>query len=60
MGQEVDVVRVHKKWHYICVFVDLFNREIVGFSTGENKDALLVPSSIVNKRELAYDSNVPY
>ena len=39
---DLTYVRVHKKWYYICVFVDLYNREIVGFSTGENKDALLV------------------
>ncbi|WP_338786277.1 IS3 family transposase [Metabacillus sp. FJAT-53654] len=35
-------IRVGKRWHYICIFVDLFNREIVGFSTGPKKDALLV------------------
>ncbi len=39
---DLTYVRVNKKWHYVCVFVDLFNREIVGFSTGPNKDALLV------------------
>jgi putative transposase len=39
---DLTYVRVDKKWSYICVFVDLFNREIVGFSTGPNKDALLV------------------
>jgi len=39
---DLTYVRVEQKWHYICVFVDLFNREIVGYSTGQNKDALLV------------------
>lgn len=39
---DLTYVRVNKKWHYICVFVDLFNREIIGYSTGPNKDALLV------------------
>ncbi|MEC0668157.1 IS3 family transposase, partial [Priestia flexa] len=39
---DLTYVRVNRKWYYICVFVDLFNREIVGFSTGKNKDALLV------------------
>lgn len=39
---DLTYVRVNQKWHYICVFVDLFNREIVGFSTGPNKDATLV------------------
>src|SRR3954468_12050786 len=30
-------VRVNKKWHYVCVFVDLFNQEIVGLSIGKTK-----------------------
>jgi len=39
---DVTYVRVKNKWHYICVFVDLYNREIIGFSTGEHKDQSLV------------------
>jgi putative transposase len=39
---DLTYVRVNQKWHYVCVFVDLFNPEIVGYSTGPNKDALLV------------------
>ncbi|MGO4888808.1 DDE-type integrase/transposase/recombinase [Anaerobacillus sp. MEB173] len=39
---DLTYVRVNRKWHYVCVFVDLFNREIVGFCTGPNKDTLLV------------------
>ncbi|SDZ39838.1 Transposase InsO and inactivated derivatives, partial [Thermoactinomyces sp. DSM 45892] len=39
---DLTYVRVNKKWHYICVFVDLFNREIIGYSAGPNKDAQLV------------------
>ncbi len=39
---DLTYVRVNKKWNYICVFVDLFNREIIGYSVGKNKDALLV------------------
>lgn len=39
---DLTYVRVNQKWNYVCVFVDLFNREIVGCSTGANKDALLV------------------
>lgn len=39
---DLTYVRANKKWHYICVFVDLFNREIIGYSAGSNKDALLV------------------
>ncbi|WP_224749838.1 IS3 family transposase, partial [Polycladospora coralii] len=39
---DLTYVRVNKKWHYICIFVDLFNREIIGYSSGPNKDAELV------------------
>lgn len=36
---DLTYVRVDKKWHYVCLFVDLFNREIIGHSTGPNKTA---------------------
>ncbi len=39
---DLTYVKVKSKWHYVCIFVDLFNREIIGFSTGPNKDAGLV------------------
>ncbi|OZM57399.1 hypothetical protein CIB95_08030 [Lottiidibacillus patelloidae] len=35
-------VRVNNKWQYVCVFVDLFNRELIGYSVGPNKGAALV------------------
>ena len=39
---DLTYVRVQNKWSYVCVFVDLFNREIIGHSVGERKDADLV------------------
>lgn len=39
---DLTYVRVGMSWHYICVLVDLFNREIIGYSAGKNKDANLV------------------
>ncbi|SFE90276.1 HTH-like domain-containing protein, partial [Paenibacillus algorifonticola] len=39
---DLTYVKVQNKWHYICVLIDLFNREIVGHSVGPNKDAALV------------------
>jgi transposase InsO family protein len=39
---DLTYVRVGTSWNYICVLVDLFNREIIGYSAGKNKDALLV------------------
>src|SRR5699024_10998795 len=43
---DLTYVKVAGKWHYICVFIDLFNREIVGYSAGSRKSAELVLSSI--------------
>lgn len=39
---DLTYVKVANKWHYICLFVDLFNREIIGVSTGRHKNADLV------------------
>ncbi|GAB3809358.1 hypothetical protein GCM10028868_39100 [Virgibacillus kimchii] len=48
---DLTYVRVQQKWHYICVLVDLHNREIIGHSAGPNKDARLVQRAF---------STVPY
>lgn len=39
---DLTYVRVNKKWNYVCLLVDLFNREIIGHSAGQKKDAALV------------------
>ena len=39
---DLTYVRVGNKWNYLCVILDLFNREIVGYSAGKYKDANLV------------------
>ncbi|AXF57354.1 IS3 family transposase [Salicibibacter kimchii] len=39
---DLTYVRVQQKWHYICVLVDLYNREIIGHSAGPHKSAALV------------------
>ena len=35
-------MRVGGGWNYVCLLVDLSNREIVGHSAGPRKDAALV------------------
>ncbi|GIP62465.1 hypothetical protein J32TS6_10200 [Virgibacillus pantothenticus] len=45
---DLTYVRVGKKWHYICLFVDLFNREIIGYSAGTHKTAELVLSGFID------------
>ncbi len=39
---DLTYVRVSGKWNYVCVLIDLFNREIIGYSAGPKKDAMLV------------------
>ncbi|GAU78238.1 mobile element protein [Fusibacter sp. 3D3] len=39
---DLTYVRVAGKWNYVCILIDLFNREIIGYSAGPKKDALLV------------------
>ncbi len=39
---DLTYVRVQNRWHYICVLIDLFNREIIGYSAAPNKDAALI------------------
>ena len=42
MVSDLTYVRVGQNWHYICVLVDLYNREIIGHSAGPHKSAQLV------------------
>ncbi len=39
---DLTYVRVNGKWHYVCLILDLHNREIIGHSSGPHKDAQLV------------------
>ena len=39
---DLTYVRVGAHWNYICVLVDLYNREIIGYSAGGHKTAGLV------------------
>lgn len=39
---DLTYVRVRDKWCYICILIDLFNREIIEYSAGPHKDAQLV------------------
>ncbi|MFI3686083.1 IS3 family transposase [Vagococcus fluvialis] len=39
---DLTYVRIGQKWSYVCLIIDLYNREIVGFSCGYRKNADLV------------------
>ena len=44
---DLTYVRVGNRWNYICVLIDLFNREIIGYSAGEHKTAELVKQAFM-------------
>ena len=39
---DLSYVNVNGKWNYICILIDLYNREIIGHSAGKTKGADLV------------------
>lgn len=39
---DLTYVKVGRCWNYVCFLIDLYNREIVGWSAGAEKDAALV------------------
>lgn len=43
---DLTYVRVNKRWAYVCLIIDLFNREIIGLSVGWHKTANLVKETI--------------
>ena len=52
---DLTYVRVGHDWNYVCVLVDLFNREIIGHSAGARKDAELVKSAFQSVKESLQD-----
>ncbi len=45
---DLTYVNVQGKWNYICILIDIFNREIIGYSAGEKKDSRLVQKAFLN------------
>lgn len=52
---DLTYVRVANKWHYICLLVDVFNREIIGQSCGQAKYAALVYRAFASVKANLYD-----
>ncbi|SEG87042.1 Integrase core domain-containing protein [Bacillus sp. ok061] len=45
---DLTYIRVSKKWNYVCLLIDLFNREIIGHSAGHKKDSELVSQAFAS------------
>ena len=42
MVSDLSKVRVDPKWHYICILLDSYNREIIRFNAGSQNTTVLV------------------
>lgn len=52
---DLTYVRVAGRWNYICLLIDLFNREIIGHSCGPVKDANLVYQAFAKVKANLYN-----
>jgi len=48
---DLTYVNIADKWFYICFIIDLFNREIIGYSSGSNKTVDLVHQALATIEE---------
>lgn len=48
---DLTYVLVGKCWNYVCFILDLYNREIVGYSAGKYKDAALVQRTFATVKQ---------
>ncbi len=55
---DLTYVQVNGKWKYICLLIDLFNREIIGHSVGTKKDASLVYQAFMHSNRCLKDIQI--
>ncbi len=55
---DLTYVNVGGKWNYICILLNLYNREIAGFSAGKRKNAELVREAFATVKSSLYDLNI--
>jgi transposase InsO family protein len=55
---DLTYVNVMGKWYYICVIVDLFNREIIGYSAGRHKTSDLIYRALSSIKTGLHNINI--
>lgn len=55
---DLTYVRVGNKWNYVCTIIDLYNREIIGYSAGANKNAELIETALLRCNYSLKDINI--
>ncbi|MBM7542255.1 DDE-type integrase/transposase/recombinase [Amphibacillus cookii] len=51
MVSDLTYVKVGKHWNYVCFLLNLYNREIVGYSAGKHKDENLVQRAFATVKQ---------
>lgn len=55
---DLTYINVNGKWNYICLILDLFNREIIGYAAGKNKSAELVSKAFASIKRPLNEINI--
>ena len=55
---DLTYVQVNGKWNYICLLIDLYNREIIAHSVGTKKDASLVHQAFMQANRCLKDIQI--
>jgi len=55
---DLTYVRVNGHWNYVCLILDLFNREIIGYSAGKYKTADLVYQAFATIKHDLHNINI--
>jgi transposase InsO family protein len=55
---DLTYINVKGKWNYICLILDLFNREIIGYAAGKNKTAELVTKAFSSIKRPLNEINI--
>ena len=55
---DLTYVNVCGKWNYICILLNIFNREIIGFSAGKQKNAELVKKAFATVKSSLCDLQI--
>jgi putative transposase len=55
---DLTYVNVGGKWNYICILLNIFNREIIGYSAGTKKNAELVKRAFATIKSSLCDLNI--
>ena len=55
---DLTYINVHGGWNYVCILLNIYNREIIGFSAGKHKNAELVKTAFAKVKSPLSDFTI--